>query len=111
MKLGYDVGLGSMNTFRMNVKTACLAEYDSFGELESFFSDERLSGELPLPFYHIGGGSNLLFTGDFSGTILHELSSLRWSKKILCMSEPVWYGMISASGVPAKVYGALRICR
>ena len=72
MKLGYDVGLGSMNTFRMNVKTACLAEYDSFGELESFFSDERLSGELPLPFYHIGGGSNLLFTGDFSGTILHS---------------------------------------
>lgn len=72
MNIRYDAGLGAMNTFRMNVKASCLVEYDSYEELESFLSDERLSGELPLPFYHIGGGSNLLFTGDFHGTILHS---------------------------------------
>lgn len=49
-----------------------MVEYDSFEELASFFSDERLAAEMPLPMLHIGGGSNLLFTGDFAGTVLHS---------------------------------------
>ena len=72
MKLEYNVDLSRRNTFRMKVKASCLVEYDSAKELSDFFSDERLAAQLPLPFFHIGGGSNLLFTGDFPGTILHS---------------------------------------
>ncbi|SKC50068.1 UDP-N-acetylmuramate dehydrogenase [Bacteroidales bacterium WCE2008] len=72
MNLKYNTDLSGMNTFRMKVKAACLLEYDSAEELSGLLSDARFSSELPLPLYHIGGGSNLLFTGDFPGTILHS---------------------------------------
>ena len=61
----YD--LRAMNTFRMKVRCAKFVEYDSVGELEKIAWDS-----LPKPFKHIGEGSNLLFTGDFPGTILHS---------------------------------------
>lgn len=80
MKLEYNVDLSRWNTFRMKVKASCLVEYNSAEELSGFFSDERLSAQLPLPFFHIGGGSNLLFTGDFPGTILH--SGIKFIEKI-----------------------------
>ncbi len=52
----------------MDVDAACLIEYSSVGDLSGIFSCR----EYPRPFFHIGGGSNLLFTGDFGGTILHS---------------------------------------
>ena len=61
----YD--LGANNTFRMKVKCARFLEYDSAAELEGLQWDT-----LPLPVKHIGEGSNLLFTGDFPGTVLHS---------------------------------------
>ena len=67
MDIGYDVSLAGMNTFGMKVNTRCLVEYDSVAELMSLDP-----GSLPAPMFHIGGGSNLLFTGDFPGTILHS---------------------------------------
>ena len=56
------------NTFGMDVKTSCFAEYSSVSELRSFLSAKEYS----LPLLHIGGGSNLLFLADFKGTILHS---------------------------------------
>ena len=56
-----------MNTFRMKVSCACFVEYDT---LEDLFKID-LDG-LPQPVLHIGSGSNLLFTGDFPGTVLHS---------------------------------------
>ena len=50
---------------------ACYIEYDSVEELADFFSSGR-QFDLPRPFLHIGGGSNLLFTGDFPGTVFHS---------------------------------------
>ena len=56
-----------MNTFGMKVKARCFMEYDSVADLVDIeFSD------LARPVLHIGGGSNLLFTDDFKGTILHS---------------------------------------
>lgn len=55
------------NTFRMDVKAKIFAEYSSVDELRELlqrFKDERL--------LHIGAGSNLLFTKDFDGVILHS---------------------------------------
>ena len=67
MKKTSNTDLSGMNTFRMKVSCRCFIEYDSVGELKEALSDPSL----PRPFFHIGGGSNLLFTGDFDGTVLH----------------------------------------
>lgn len=56
-----------MNTFGMKVSCACFLEYDT---LEDLFKIDFNS--LPQPVLHIGGGSNLLFTKDFPGTIMHS---------------------------------------
>ena len=56
-----------MNTFGMKVKAKCFIEYDSVADLVDIEFEE-----LTRPVLHIGGGSNLLFTDDFKGTILHS---------------------------------------
>ena len=63
--MNYD--LLAQNTFRMKVSCACYVEYETVKELEGL-NFERL----PKPLLHIGAGSNLLFTGDFPGTVLHS---------------------------------------
>lgn len=68
MDIAFDVDLKEKNTFGMKVRGACLAEYYSVEELVEILGRE----DLPRPFFHIGGGSNLLFTGDFGGTVLHS---------------------------------------
>ena len=67
--------LTALNTFRMKVSCRCFLEYDS---LEDLFRTDFDS--LPKPVIHIGGGSNLLFTGDFPGTVMH--SCLRFLRTV-----------------------------
>ncbi|MBO6306202.1 MAG: UDP-N-acetylmuramate dehydrogenase [Paludibacteraceae bacterium] len=55
------------NTFGMDVKARLFIEYYSLDELRQVLREHR--GE---PFLHIGQGSNLLFTKDFEGVILHS---------------------------------------
>lgn len=55
------------NTFRMDVQAKIYAEYRSVDELRELLQQYR--GERLL---HIGAGSNLLFTGDFNGVVLHS---------------------------------------
>ena len=63
--MNYD--LLAQNTFRMKVSCACYVEYENVRELVGLNFDR-----LPQPLLHIGAGSNLLFTGDFPGTVLHS---------------------------------------
>lgn len=67
LKTTYYQDLSKMNTFGMKVKARCFIEYDSVADLV----DIEFS-ELARPVLHIGGGSNLLFTDDFKGTVLHS---------------------------------------
>ena len=67
MRIEKNYDLSGQNTFRMKVKCACYIEYESVEELAGIDFDS-----LPKPIKHIGGGSNLLFKGDFPGTILHS---------------------------------------
>lgn len=67
MRIIQDFDLSGSNTFRMKVRCACYVEYDSAKELETIDWDA-----LPKPIKHIGGGSNLLLTKDFPGTVLHS---------------------------------------
>ena len=63
----YYQDLTKMNTFGMKVKARCFIEYDSVADLVDIEFEE-----LARPILHIGGGSNLLFTDDFKGTVLHS---------------------------------------
>lgn len=63
-----DYSLLSHNTFGIEAKAKQYIEYASEDELLEIIS------ELPaaMPILHIGGGSNLLFTKDYEGTVLHS---------------------------------------
>ena len=67
VKTEYYKDLTKMNTFGMKVKARCFVEYDSVADLVDIDFEE-----LARPVLHIGGGSNLLFTDDFKGTVLHS---------------------------------------
>ena len=61
----YD--LTAHNTFGLKVKCALFVEYDSAADVEQIDF-----ASLPQPLLHVGAGSNLLFTRDFPGTVLHS---------------------------------------
>lgn len=67
MKRIENYDLSGHNTFGMKVRCALYIEYDTVEELQNLQWKE-----LPRPIMHIGAGSNLLFTGDFPGTVLHS---------------------------------------
>ncbi len=71
------------NTFGLDVKAKILAEYHSLDELRALL--EQYKGERIL---HIGAGSNLLFTRDFDGVILH--SAMRRARATKEDAEHVW---------------------
>lgn len=70
MEIRFNQDITARNTFGMRVSAACVAEYGSAEELAELYAVHIPS--LPRPLLHIGGGSNLLFTGDFPGTLLHS---------------------------------------
>lgn len=69
MKELKNYSLWPHNTFGMDVKAALFVEYTSVDELKEVLGRPQLATGKWL---HIGGGSNLLFTGDYDGTILHS---------------------------------------
>lgn len=79
MKTFDDYNLLSNNTFGMDVKAKRYVEYDSEEELQTIIPS------LEDNVLHIGGGSNLLFTGDFGGTVLH--SAIRGIEVVEDMEE------------------------
>ncbi|MDD5991280.1 MAG: UDP-N-acetylmuramate dehydrogenase [Paludibacteraceae bacterium] len=67
MKELKNISLLPYNTFGMNAKAKLFIEYYSLDELRQVLKEHK--GEQIL---HIGQGSNLLFTRDFNGVILHS---------------------------------------
>ena len=61
-----DYDLSARNTFRMKVRCALYIEITEEADLPALDWDT-----LPQPVMVMGGGSNLLFTKDFPGTVLH----------------------------------------
>lgn len=62
----YD--LTPRNTFAMKVKCGAFMEYDSAADIPFLLSSVRKDVDT----FHIGGGSNLLFTRDFPGVVFHS---------------------------------------
>ena len=69
MNIQNNYPLLAHNTFGMDVKASVFAEYASEEELKGILLQSLCPEGKWL---HIGGGSNLLFTGDFDGMVLHS---------------------------------------
>lgn len=112
------------NTFGIAVKAAVFAEYDSEEGLAEAAALLR-EGRLPRPLLHIGSGSNLLFTKDFPGTVLHSCiktlevmpevkgkipvkagSGFLWDDFTAVCSERGWYGAENLTGIPGETGAA-----
>lgn len=106
------------NTFGIDVSASRFLEYASVAELKEYIAQ----GAVTTPFLHIGGGSNLLFTKDYDGLILHsriggievtaedsQTVSLRvgagvvWDDFVACCVEYGWYGAENLSLIPGEV--------
>lgn len=64
----HDVPLASLNTFRIPARARHYLRVDGAAQLDAVRRDPALNS---LPRLVLGGGSNLLFTGDFDGIVLH----------------------------------------
>lgn len=117
MKTYTDYPLLKHNTFRIDARCRRYVEYDSAEELSRLLPS--LHGE---PFLHIGGGSNLLFTQDFPGTILHSAihdvevvrsegddvwvragAGLEWDEFVDFCTREGYYGLENLSLIPGEV--------
>ena len=106
------------NTFGMNVRAKRFFEYKSVEELQQLIK----SVPIDEPLLHIGGGSNLLFTGDYEGTILHSAikgievvdetddnilvrvgAGVVWDDFVAYCCEHNWGGVENLSLIPGEV--------
>jgi UDP-N-acetylmuramate dehydrogenase len=68
LSIRHDFSLASLNTFRIPARARYLVEVTGAAQLDAVRRDPALSG---LPRLVLGGGSNMLFTRDFDGLVLH----------------------------------------
>lgn len=113
-----NYSLLSHNTFGIEAKAANFFEYDSVAELKSLLASKVVT----FPILHIGQGSNLLFTKDFEGTILHSRikdvqilsennekifvrvgAGMLWDDFVKFCVEHGWYGAENLSYIPGEV--------
>ena len=111
-----NISLLPYNTFGIDVKARLLVEYDSIDELCEVLKAHR--GERII---HIGQGSNLLFTKDFDGVVLHSRmararflddetveaqNGLRLDDLIAQLTDMSYCGLENLSLIPGEVGAA-----
>lgn len=108
----------SHNTFGIDVSAARFLEYASVEELQQQIAQDAVT----TPFLHIGGGSNLLFTKDYDGLILHSRiegievteedertvsvrvgAGVVWDDFVAYCVAHGWYGAENLSLIPGEV--------
>ena len=112
-----DVSLLERNTFGIEAKAARLVEFSTVDALVDF-----LAGGFSGKSLVIGGGSNLLFVGDFDGTLFHSTimdidvveesatdvllrvgSGVNWDALVAYTVEKGWHGLENLSLIPGEV--------
>ena len=68
LTLKHDYSLQHCNTFGIDARARYYLRIDSVELLRAALADPRLAG---LPRLFLGGGSNIVLTGDFDGVVLH----------------------------------------
>ena len=114
-----DISLLPYNTFGIDVKATYFASFNTVEELQDILND-NITKDYPI--FCIGGGSNLLFTNDFDGIILHSTikghqiieqtndsiavkvgSGETWDDFVALCVKNKWYGAENLSGIPGQV--------
>jgi len=70
MLVRYNYSLKKYNTFGIDVRTKKFISSESVEKIKELLAGDELANENCLV---LGGGSNVLFTKDFNGTIIHPL--------------------------------------
>lgn len=99
----YDADITALTTFRVPAVARALVEWDDADDLRVIAADP----ELPRPFLAIGGGSNLLFTKPFEGTVLMRRNQLALDSLCDRMAAAGVWGFENLSGIPGTIYGAV----
>lgn len=68
MTIEENVSLKDLNTFGVAAKARWFANINTEEDLKALFADDRLKN---LPRLILGGGSNMLFTNDVDGLVIH----------------------------------------
>lgn len=121
MKISEHCSLLGHNTFGIAARARRLVEYDSAEELQAFIRQRKEETD-HTPLLHIGGGSNLLFTKDFEGTILHSCiqgiellsddgknvevrvgAAVVWDDFVDYAVRHGWFGLENLSLIPGEV--------
>lgn len=108
----------SYNTFGIDAQAAYFLEYNSVDELMKLI----LEGRVTKPFLHIGSGSNLLFTKNYEGVILHSCikgveivdetastvdlrvgAGMLWDNFVAYCVDNGWFGSENLSLIPGEV--------
>ena len=116
MTIRDNCSLADRNTFGMDVRADSLIDWASTDELKNVLHD------IEQPILMIGGGSNLLFMGDFRGTVLHStISSIEviggdsdhvhvrvgagvvWDDFVAWCSINGYWGVENLSAIPGEV--------
>lgn len=110
--------LQSFNTFGVSVESRFFVEIKDVEDLSKI-------KELPLPHLFLGGGSNVLFTQDFPGTVIHNvlmgisileegdstvvvkaMGGENWHQFVVRMSELGFHGLEYLALIPGSVGAA-----
>ncbi len=116
MTIRDNCSLADRNTFGMDIRADSLIDWASTDELKNVLHD------IEQPILMIGGGSNLLFMGDFRGTVLHStISSIEviggdsdhvhvrvgagvvWDDFVAWCSINGYWGVENLSAIPGEV--------
>lgn len=122
MTIQENFSLKSFNTFGLDVKTRWYAEVHSTEELLKVLNDNKVKNEKKLI---LGGGSNMLFTGDFDGVVIRNRidkieivsededyviltsgAGLNWHSFVLYTVEHNYQGLENLSLIPGCVGAA-----
>lgn len=122
MAIQHHADLSSLNTFGIAAKADRLARFDTVDGLRDLLSTPEVSG---APLLILGGGSNILFTQDFHGTVLlNEMPGIAvvqedadhvwvkagagviWHEFVLQCVAQGWGGVENLSLIPGKVGAA-----
>lgn len=113
-----NYSLAAHNTFGIEAACSRFIEFVSTSELQCAL---RSLGSDDMPLLVIGGGSNLLLTGDYNGTVLHSAikgydvtsvsdgvllrcgSGETWDDIVKLCVDKGWYGMENLSLIPGEV--------
>jgi UDP-N-acetylmuramate dehydrogenase len=85
MLIHENISLKPFNTFGIDVKARCFAEIHS---VEDIFECLDRDDHFPDPVLVLGGGSNILFTRDYEGTVMKIMT--RGIEKVDEKDEHVW---------------------